>query len=216
MDQNAWQRGYTDVAGWTKRKPVFVEAVLIVAGCGFGLTLGSTWWERSLFAVLLAVVAFLLGLIGLWLWLSATAPLRKRDEARAYVRALDAHAREYADWASVCQITEDFRRETLELVNVIGGGRDLEARTGWRSAAELEAHWRTLVDVFSAQLRTHGASEDLLAEVDSQLAALKAKDDSYGDNEIGRIRGSMLAIGQNPWTMHRSKKPPAAPSPPAT
>jgi hypothetical protein len=86
----------------------------------------------------------------------------------------------------------------LELVNVIGDGEDLEARMGWRSASELETHWRTLVDVFSAQLRAHGASDDLLVEIDSQLAALEAKDDSYGDDEIGRIRNSMLAICQNP------------------
>ena len=76
MEQNAWQRGYTDVPGWTKRKPVVVEALLVVAGCGFGVALGSTWWERTLFAVLLALAAFLLGLLGLWLWLSAAAPVR--------------------------------------------------------------------------------------------------------------------------------------------
>src|SRR2546423_915931 len=55
LDQSAWQRGFTDVPGWAKRKPVLVQAATTIAGCGFGLTLGSTWYERGLFGALVAL-----------------------------------------------------------------------------------------------------------------------------------------------------------------
>jgi hypothetical protein len=115
IEQNAWQRGYTDVAGWTRRKPVLVQGLLVVAGCGFGFSLGSTWWERGLFAVSLALAAFLVGLLALWLWHSATAPVRQRDEARAYASALEAHVLEYAEWTRRREIAEDFKQEVFEV-----------------------------------------------------------------------------------------------------
>lgn len=205
---------YTGVGGWTKRKPVVVEALLVVAGCGFGLTLGSTWWERGLFAVFLALVAFLLGLIGLWLWLSATAPVRQRDEARTYVRALDAHLHEYAEWARRREIAEDFRRETLDFARSVFEGN-------WQqSASALETHWRTNAAATQAQLREYGAADDVTSEIDRQLAALEAameaKEDGYGDDDIRRIASSMQTACQNVWTLTRSQDtPPTAPSPPA-
>lgn len=211
IEQNAWQRGYTDVAGWTKRKRVVVEALLVVAGCGFGLALGSTWWERTLFAVLLAVAAFFLGLIGLWLWFSAAAPVRQRDETREYAHALEAHAHEYAEWAKRREIADDFRRETLEFAGAVFAGN-------WKqSAAELDAHWRANAASVQAQLREHGASDEVTGELDRQLAALENKEDGYGDNEIRRIAGNMQSACQNVWGLTRSHDtPPTAPSPPAS
>ena len=91
LEQDAWQRGFTDLPGWTRRKPVVVQIATTVAGCGFGLALGSTWWERVLFAILLSVGAFLLGLVGLWLWRCAAAVRVQRNEARDYARSLEAY-----------------------------------------------------------------------------------------------------------------------------
>jgi hypothetical protein len=112
LDQDVSQRGFTDVPGWTRRKPVVVPLLTTVAGCGFGATIGSTWWERVLFAVLIAGGAFLLGLVALWLWQVAAAPTRQRDEARAYARALEDHARDYVEWQARRDIVEDFYVET--------------------------------------------------------------------------------------------------------
>jgi hypothetical protein len=211
IEQNAWQRGYTDVAGWTKRKRLLFELGTTVAGCGFGFALGSTWLEKGLFAVLLAVVAFLLGLFGLWLWLSATAPVWQRDEARKYANALEAHAHEYAEWARRREIADDFRRETLEFASSVFAG----------SAAELDAHRRGNAAAVQAQLREHGASDDVTGEIDRQLAALKAameaKEDRYGNDDIRRIASSMQAMCQNVWSLTRSQDtPPTAPSPRAS
>ena len=211
IEQDAWQRGYADVAGWPKRKPVVAQALLVVAGCGFGVTLSSTWWVRGRFAVLLALAAFLLGLLGLWLWLSATAPVRQRDEARRYAHALEAHAHEYAEWARRREIVDDFRRETLEFASSVFAG-------SWnRPAAELDAYWRANAAAVQAQLREHGASDDVSGELDHQLTALDAKEDGYGDDEIRRIAGNMQSACQNVWTLTRSHDtPPTAPSPPAS
>jgi hypothetical protein len=211
MEQSAWQRGYTDVAGWTKRKPVVVEALLVVAGCGFGLTLGSTWWGRGLFAVLVALGAFLLGLIGLWLWHSAAAPVRQRDEARTYARALEAHVHEYAEWARRREIADDFRRETLELACSVSEGN-------WhRSASDLDTHWRGNAAAAQAQLREHGAGDDVTGEIDRQLEALEAREDGYGDDEIRRIVNNMQTACQNVWSLTRSQDmPPTAPTPPVS
>src|SRR6266571_138797 len=114
LEQSAWQRGYSDVPGWTRRRPVLVQAGATIAGCGFGLTLGSTWWERGLFGALVALGAFLSGLVVLWLWHSLTAPVKQRNEAREYAQALEAYVRAYAEWVRRRDIAYDFRHDTLQ------------------------------------------------------------------------------------------------------
>jgi hypothetical protein len=147
----------------------------------------------------------------LWLWRSATAPIQQRNEARDYARALEAHARDYAQWARRREIAEDFRRETFEHAHQIIEGYDR------RSAAELDQHWRATVANVAGQLREHGARDDAqtLIEIRSNLAALDAKEDGYGDDERARIRNSMLTLCQNVWSATRSHDAaPTVPAPP--
>lgn len=208
MEQNAWQRGYTDVPGWTRRKPVLFQIATTVAGCGFGLTLGSTWWERALLAAALAVVAFLGGLVALWLWHSLTAPVRQRNEARDYALALEAHMREYAKWARRREIAEDFLRDTFAHREVVLAGNDP------RTPEELETHWRTTVNHIAAMMEAEGASDNELHEIRGGLAGLDARDDGYGENHTRRIWNNMGVISQNLRTVNRAQPPPNPPSPP--
>lgn len=145
LEQDAWQRGFTDLPGWTRRKPVVVQIATTVAGCGFGLALGSTWWERVLFAILLSVGAFLLGLVGLWLWRCAAAVRVQRNEARDYARSLEAYAREYAEWQA--------RRASDDLLPAIARPlEDLQTRSDGYGDRHLD-RVRNSMNVISHNLR---------------------------------------------------------------
>ena len=151
----------------------------------------------------------------LWLWYSATAPVRQRNEARAYAPALESHARDYAKWARRREIAEDFRRETLDFACSV-------FERNWRqSASDLDADWRANAAATQAQLREYGADEDTTSEIDRQLSAMgsamEAKDDGYGDDDIRRIASSMQTTCQKVYTLTRTHDmPPTAPSPPAS
>jgi hypothetical protein len=78
-------------------------------------------------------------------------------------------------------------------------------------------HWRGNAGAVQGQLREHGADGDVTGEIDRQLAALDAKEDGYGDDEIRRIVNNMQTACQNVWTMTRAHDtPPIAPNPPAS
>jgi hypothetical protein len=210
LEQNAWQRGLTDIPGWTRRKPVLAQIGATVAGCGFGLTLGSTWWQRGLFGALVAAAVFLMGLGVLWLWHSTTAPVRQRNEARVYARALEAHVHAYTQWVQRRMVAEQFRWDTSQ------GGLAIADGTDTRSATELERNWRAMSAGVRAQLVQHGAAEDVdaVSAIDTQLRVLDTKEDQHGDDEIGRIRDSMVITGDNVLRVTRNEQPPTPPMPP--
>jgi hypothetical protein len=209
LEQNAWQRGYTDVSGWAKRKPVLVQIATTIAGCGFGLTLGSTWWERGLFGALVAAGVFLAGLVVLWLWHSVTAPVRQRDEARRYASALEAQVTAYKQWVRRRQIAEDFKDEALGLVHALP--YQLEHIYDIATATD---DWRTRLRTVGRQLEAHGGSDVCAEQIAMSLRALdETEGDGYPDDE-SRLRNNMLSAGQNVWTYVRSEEQPASPPPP--
>jgi hypothetical protein len=213
LEQSAWQRGYTDVPGWTRRRPVLVQAATTIAGCGFGLTLGSTWWERGLFGALVALGVFLAGLVSIWLWHSLTAPVKQRTEAREYAQALKEYADDYAQWARRREIAYDFRHDTL-LHDVVRfrpeeeGGPTLMA-----SLADEEVRWRSILANISAQMEANGG--DVSAFMQAQLAFLDNADGSFPGDELALIRNSMLQACQNLLAEVRQEGPPTAPAPPS-
>jgi hypothetical protein len=212
LEQNAWQRGYTDVPGWANRKPVLVQIATTIAGCGFGLTLGSTWWERGLLGAGVATAVFLAGLAALWLWHSATAPVRQRNEARAYACALEAHARDYAQWARRREIGEDFKREMFEHFNYTGTEHDP------RTVDDVKAEWKQRARVAVMQLRDVGASDAITNEIDLGMVAFEraseSRDDGYGDDDLRRVKQNMLTVSGNVWAASRGEPPPYPPEPP--
>jgi len=214
MEQNAWQRGYTDVPGWLRRKPVLVEIASTVAGGGFGLTLGSTWWERGLFGALLAVAAFFLGLAAIWLWYSATAPSRQRDEARKYARVLETYAQDYVQWARRREIAYDFRHDTL--IGDVGRFRPEEdgGPTLMGTLADEEIRWRSILANISAQMEANGG--DVSAFMQAQLAFLDNADGSFPGDDLALIRNSMMQACQNLLAEVRQEGPPTAPTPPTS
>jgi hypothetical protein len=207
LEQSAWQRGYTDVPGWTRRRPVLVQAGATVAGCGFGLTLGSTWWERGLFGALVALGAFLAGLVVLWLWHSLTAPVKQREEARKYAQALKEYAHDYAQWARRREIAYDFRHDTLEDARRLGDESGVMV-----SLAYEEERWRTMLGVIRGQMQANGA--DVSGFMEAQLAFLDNVDGAFEGGDLARIRNSMLAACQNILAEVRQEGPPTAPARP--
>jgi hypothetical protein len=206
LDQSAWQRGHTDVPGWLRRKPVLVEIGSAVAGGGFGLTLGSTWWERGLFGSLFAVAALVLGLFGLWLYYSLTAPVRQREEAREYARALEARHREFENWSARIVSAFDFRHQALEDVRRLSAPEPQLMG----SAADEEERWRNQLLTACAYVEEHGA--DVSAFRESQLAALE--DRAPYPHDLSRIWNSMLSAGQNLLAEMRNIPAPRPPNPP--
>jgi len=104
---------------------------------------------------------------------------------------LEAHIQDYAQWARRREIAEDFRRETLEFARSVSEGN-------WhQSASDLEEHWRGNAAAVQSQLREYGAGADITDEIDRQLAALEARDDGYGDDQIRRLVNNMQTACQN-------------------
>jgi hypothetical protein len=213
LEQSAWQRGYTDVPGWAKRKPVVVQIATTVAGCGFGLTLGSTWWQRALFGALVAAGVFLLGLVVIWLWHSATAPVRQREEAREYAQALETYAHDYVQWARRREIAYDFRHDTL--IGDVGRFRPEEegGPTLMGTLADEEIRWRTILANISAQMEANGG--DVSAFMQAQLVFLDNADGSFPGDDLALIRNSMLQASQNLLAEVRQEGPPTAPALPS-
>lgn len=97
------------------------------------------------------------------------APIKQRDEARKYAHEQEAHAREYAEWATRREMADDFKFNTLE-----------EARSmdQWNlPPAEIEERWRGNAAVFSRQIVDHGAGPEVTGEIDRQLEALERRED---------------------------------------
>jgi hypothetical protein len=185
---------------------------MIVCGPIFGvvganIVSSDSWLIRSVLGALAGLVGALLAALAVAGFYAFTAARKQRDEGRAYARALEAHAREYEAWTWRALFLADFKQSTLEHARAVFEGRDP------RSAAELDEHWRTTLRAVAGQLEAHGASPEsaLQQEIRSQVRALDGKEDGYGDNEIGRIGGSMQATCQNLWTVANSELPPGRP-----
>lgn len=209
LDQDAWQRGYADVPKWTRSKPFLFEALVTAAAGGFGISLGSAWWERGLFGALFAVAGFGLALIAIWLWHCLVAPTRQRNEARSYARSLEKYTEEYRRWARRREIAEDFRRNTLEYAATI-------AVDGYAQAPleELDSYWRNNADAYQSQLEGFGASSEVISEFVRQREALDTKDDNFANDERRRIRNNMMTTCQNVFLAVRDEEPPPPPAPP--
>jgi hypothetical protein len=136
-------------------------------------------------------VFWLFPAVGAAILAAMPAPIKQRDEARKYAHEQEAHAREYAEWATRREMADDFKFNTLE-----------EARSmdQWNlPPAEIEERWRGNAAVFSRQIADHGAGPEVTGEIDRQLEALERREDPYGDNVIGSVRNSMLSTCQNVW-----------------
>lgn len=138
------------------------------------------------------------------------APIKQRDEARKYAHEQEAHAREYAEWATRREMADDFKFNTLE-----------EARSmdQWNlPPAEIEERWRDNAAVFSRQIADHGAGPEVTGEIDRQLEALERREDP--------LWGQRDWKGEKQHAVHVSKRvggavravpaptPPAPPEPP--
>jgi hypothetical protein len=215
LQESAWQRGKRETNELAKGREVLFMIVCAPAFAVGGLfVLTSVSWPlRVVLAALIGLAVAFAVLALMSAFYAFRAPYRQRDEAREYARALETHANDSAQWARRREITEDFRRETLEFARSVFEGN-------WQqSASALDTHWRTNAVATQAQLREYGADEEVTSEIDRQLSALdsamEAKDDGYGDNDIRRLAANMQAACQNVWTLTRAHDmPPTAPSPP--
>jgi hypothetical protein len=219
LSQTGWQRGVVAAARAVdnNRGPVWVVAAGVGAGLG-AITTAHSLIVRALLGAIIGIgVAWLVPT----LWAVAVAfagPLKQRDETREYARALEAHARAYVEWARRRELAEDFRWTTME-----DGRRLMDARStgGERylmgTVSDEDVRWRSNIASIRGQLLEHGASENVAAVLDVQLTALDAKDDGYGDDELGRLGASMFATCQNLHEeVRRRDAPPTPPSPPAS
>jgi hypothetical protein len=147
---------------------------LIISGPIFGLVganivASQSWLIRSLLGAIAGLAGALIAAMGVAGFYAVLAPRKQRDEARSYARALEAHMRDYAEWARRLEIAEDFRRETLEFARSVSEGN-------WHQpAAVLEEHWRSNAATIRAQLSAHGSGDGPMAEIDRQLEALESK-----------------------------------------
>jgi hypothetical protein len=216
LKRSSWQHGLVVAAQAFEDPRSGYGALQVFLGAGVGVVAGVALTGLPLY--LQFVIGGVAGLATYWAvptawavvaWLRA--PRVQRDQAREYARALETHVHEYAEWARRREIAEDFRRETLEFARSVSEGN-------WhQSASDLDMHWRGNAGAVQGQLREHGADGDVTGEIDRQLAALDAKEDGYGDDEIRRIVNNMQTACQNVWTMTRAHDtPPIAPNPPAS
>lgn len=212
MEESAWQRGKRQTSELANGQAIkFMIACTPIYAVGGVFLAPALWWPlRLVVAVLIGFAVTAVALLSISGYYALRAPYRQRKDARDYARALETHVHEFARWARRREIADDFRRETLEHVRSIADGNDP------RRAAELDHHWRTIVAGISGQLREYGADDNAQAQIEirGNLAALDAKEDGYGDDEVARVRNSMAAGCQNVWSAIRSEAPPTAPAPP--
>ncbi len=205
LEETAWQRGKREASELANGRAILFMIVCapIFALGGLFFALTGFWWPLRVFlAALIGLAVAVVAAFAVSGYYALRAPYRQRKEAREYARALETHVREYAEWARRREIADDFRRETLEHVRVIGDGQER------RSASELDHDWRATVANVIAQLLAHGASDNTqaLIEIDAQLRVLDAKEDGYGDDEIARIRNSMATTSWNVWSAMRGAR----------
>jgi hypothetical protein len=212
LEESAWQRGKREGGELANRRAIqfMIVCAPIFAVGGLFFALPGFWWPlRVLLAALIGLGVAVVAALVVAGYYALRAPYGQRDEARNYARALGTHVDDYAEWARRREIADDFRRETLELARSVSEGN-------WhQSASDLETHWRTNAAAVQSQLREYGAGADITDEIDRQLAALEARDDGYGDDQIRRVVNNMQTACQNVWTMTRAAdQPPTAPIPP--
>ena len=120
LDQSSWERGLVTVARQyeSPRSPVWaVQAVLAgAAGVPIGNAVAVNSWGVQVLVggagglvVFWALPVALAGILA-----ARPAPIRQRNEAREYARALEAFAHDYAQWARRREIAYGFRHDGLE------------------------------------------------------------------------------------------------------
>jgi hypothetical protein len=217
LDQSSWERGLATVALQyeSPRSPVWaVQAVLAgAAGVPIGNAVAvNSWGVQVLVGGAAGLVVFWALPVALASILAARpVPIRQRNEAREYARALEAFAHDYAQWARRLQLAYDFKYATLDDVSRISE----EPPRLMGSVADEKARWRANLTNFGDQIEVNGG--DVSAIVAAALAFLDdpevLKVVCRGD-EICQIRNSMLPACQNPLAEIRSDGPPTPPVPP--
>jgi hypothetical protein len=212
LDQSAWERGLATMARQYESPRTLVWPIQTVLAAAVGVPVGNavavnSWIVQALVGGATALLVFwLFPVVGAAILAARPAPIRQRNEARNYARDLEAHAREYAEWATRREMADDFKFNTLE-----------EARNmdQWNlPPADIEERWRANATAFRNQIADRGAGPEVTGEIDRQLEVLERREDPYGDNVIGRVRGSMMATCQNVWGHVRAEQAPTPPAPP--
>lgn len=177
LEETAWQRGKRQAHELANGRAVlFMIICAPIFAVGGLLVLTSVGWPvRVLLAALIGLAVALTAVLLISGFYAMRAPYKQRDEAREYVRALEAHADDYAEWARRREIAYDFRHETLQEARRVGVGGSLMG-----SVSDEEARWRGNVDAIRAQMREHGADASVLSLLDAQMEALDSRDDGYG------------------------------------
>jgi hypothetical protein len=207
LEQDAWQRAYIDVPAWTKRKWFVVELFLLVIGGGFGLTLGTAWWERALLGAVLAAAFFGAGLVGLWLWRVAVAPRTQRDEAQRYARALEQQVADFREWGFRQQFAREFYDSEFQDAHAV------EHNLRHFNLDEQAAHWKERLRNTEVNLRARGGG-GYTTEVENAIRAFDNKEDGYGENQQRRLEWAIKNAAQNLWGVVRREEPPPSPARP--
>jgi hypothetical protein len=139
------------------RSPVWAaQAVLAsAAGVPIGNAVAANAWSVQV------LIGGAVGLVVFWslpvaaagILAARPAAIRQRNEAREYARALEAHVKEYVEWATRREMADDFKQNTLE---------EARAIDQWgMSPADIETRWRNNATAFGGQIAAHGAGADV-------------------------------------------------------
>jgi hypothetical protein len=215
LEETPWQRGKRQASDFANgRGVVFMIVCAPIFAVGGLFVLTSVSWPLRVF--LAAVIGLGVALAAALLISGAyalRAPYRQTGEARKYARALEAHLRDYVQWARRREIAYDFRHDTL--INEVVRFRPEEegGPTLMGSLADEETRWRSILANTSAQIEANGG--DVSTFIQAQLAFLDNADGAFEAGDLARIRNSMLSACQNLLGEIRQEGPPEAPTPPS-
>ena len=124
LKRSGWEHGVVAAAQAFEQPRSGYGALQASLGVGVGVAAGATLAGLPLFVQFL--IGVIVGLASYWAvptaWAAVAwlyAPTIQRDEAREYVRALEAYNHDFEQWAARREIAFRFRHDTLEDVRRI-------------------------------------------------------------------------------------------------